>query len=112
MSLHASSTVFPRAVGVMIGNESEPASVDAAFDVHLVEIGGRDRFAVDAGSRHRPAIGRNIANFDLGVARTRLISLFAPSREPATPIFVRYPSDERLKFSRNRATTTPPPLPT
>src|SRR5262249_46381969 len=56
-------------------NEIDLASVDAAFRIDLVEIGG---FGLADGrvGRGRPGIGHDIADLDLGVGRTGIVFLF------------------------------------
>src|SRR6516165_8134350 len=77
---------FRRTVSVVIGNEPDLAPVDAAFGVHLVEI-RRDGFTDDALSRRGPAVGHDIANLDLSVARTGLY-FFCGVAEPATIVML------------------------
>src|SRR6266581_549573 len=63
-----------RAVAVVIGDEPDVAAVDAALGVDLVEI-RRNRLAVDAVGRGRPAVGYDVPDLDLGVAGARVVAL-------------------------------------
>src|SRR6202158_546430 len=65
---------FRRTEGVVVADEGDLAAVDAAFGVDLVEIGclGLPDHAIGG---CRTAIRHDIADFDFGVARARIIFL-------------------------------------
>ena len=68
-----------RIIGVVIRDEPDPAAVDAAFGVDLVEI-RRDHLADDAIGRGRAAVGHRVADPDLAVARPCRQRLFREQR--------------------------------
>src|SRR5215831_10071471 len=68
-----------RAVGVVIADEVDPAAVDAALGVDLVEVGGIAA-AEFAKGRGRPAVGHGIADLDFAVARAWIVLLLRRDR--------------------------------
>src|SRR5262249_50892582 len=65
---------FGRTISVVIRDEADLATVDAALSVHLVEISG-DRFPDHPVGRRRTAVGIDIADLDLGVACAGIVFL-------------------------------------
>jgi hypothetical protein len=63
-----------RAIGVVHGEEFHLASVDAAVSVHHLEIGFANP-AEHPVERARAAVRHGLADFDFGIARTRIVFL-------------------------------------
>jgi len=62
------------AVGIIVRNEFDFSSVDATLGVDLGKKGGL-RSAYQRVGRQRPAVRHDIADLDLGIARTGIIFL-------------------------------------
>src|SRR6516225_2461793 len=63
---------FGRVIGVVIGNELDPAAVDATLGIDLVEISTLC-FGYYGVSRQWSTIGSHIADLDLGVVGTNIV---------------------------------------
>src|SRR3984893_11249949 len=61
-----------RAVAVVVGDEIDLAAVDAALGVHLVEVSG-DGLADGPVGGGRPAIGADVSDLDLRIARAGVV---------------------------------------
>ena len=69
-------------VGIVLGDQIEFATIDAAFGVDFLEIGG-DRVPDGRIGGSRPGKGHDGADLDLGIARTGIVFLLSVRRPPA-----------------------------